>query len=117
MTPVSLPYYAASATIPGKLPSIEEIESSQDVLSGQSARRVVGIGPNFVAKYGIAIDLIEGENMLFLQKTVPNLVPRVYALFKETDSGKCFIIMERITGPGLDKEWGKLDDAARSTIV
>jgi hypothetical protein len=112
-----LPYYAEPATIPARLPTLDEIDASQEILSGQSARKVVGIGDHFVVKYGMGVDLLEGETMLFLQRSTSVPVPRVYALFRNPDTKNNYIIMERIQGSSLDSEWPKMDQAAKEAVA
>ena len=72
---ITLPYYADAKTIPASIPTIKDIESSPDVLCDQRTRRVVGVGQHFVAKYGLDIELIEGENMLFIRQATSVPVP------------------------------------------
>ena len=117
MASISLPYYANVATLPANLPTTDEIENSQDVLCDQSARKVVGVGQHFVVKYGLAVDLIEGETMLFIQEATSMPVPRIYALFKDPISKKAYIIMERIAGKSLDSEWPFLSQTQKDTIT
>lgn len=117
MASVSLPYYADMATLPAGIPTVKDIESSPDVLCDQRGCRVVGLGQHFVAKYGLTVDLIEGETMLFIRRATSVLVPRIYALFKDPKSHKAYIIMERIEGKRLDSEWGSLSHTERGVIT
>lgn len=64
-------------------------------------RRIVGVGQHFVVKFGLGIDLIEGENMLFVRENTDTPVPRVFALYSDPKTGKNFIVMERILGQTL----------------
>lgn len=72
-----LPYTADIASLPGCLPTIEEIESATDILSVTTGRKVVGVGSHFLVKYGVHVDILEGETMLFLERSTPIPVPRV----------------------------------------
>lgn len=96
MDSVEIPYYAPFEELPSELPTKEMIENSKDVLCEQSARKVVGIGPYFVVKYGVQADLEEGRNMIFVKNMTSVSVPKVYALYKDVESNKKYIIMERI---------------------
>ena len=60
MDSIQLPYYAPAEELPSELPTKDVIENSKDVLSEQSARKVVGVGSHFVVKYGLQVDLEEG---------------------------------------------------------
>ena len=120
MGSISFPYYAASASLPAALPTLEEIDSSRDVFCDQSARKVVGVGDYFVVKYGLAVDLMEGENMIFVRQVAADAVPvpRIYALFRNANNKKAYIIMEKVTGKLLEDEWpllSRLDKEAIST--
>ena len=114
---ITLPYYADATTIPASIPTMKDIESSPDVFCEQSGRRVVGVGQHFVAKYGLAVDLIEGETMLFIRQATSVPLPRIYALFKDHKSHKAYIIMERIEGHSLDSEWGSLGHTEKESII
>jgi len=81
MTLKCLPYIVDSSSLPAKLPTVAEILSSEDILCDQGSRKVVGVGQHFVVKYGSQIDVMEAENMLFIQQTTSIPVPRVYAIF------------------------------------
>jgi hypothetical protein len=61
-------------------------------------RRIVGVGLHFVSKFGVGINLIEGENMLFVQENTNVPVPRVFALYSNPETRKNYIVMERIVG-------------------
>ncbi|KAF2793677.1 kinase-like protein [Melanomma pulvis-pyrius CBS 109.77] len=115
MASYSLPYYANPATIPAKLPTIEEIGAAQEILSDKLATKVVAIGDHFVVKYGPQLDLLEGETMLFLQNCSSVPVPRTYALFSNNEIK--YIVMERIKGQDLSLIWAKLDNAAKETLA
>ncbi|KAI9698051.1 MAG: hypothetical protein M1836_004404 [Candelina mexicana] len=117
MPPISAPYYADPTSIPATLPTVEEIERSSDVLCDQTSRKVVGVGRHFVVKYGLAVDLKEGEVMLFIQQATSVPVPRIYALFKDSESHKAYIVMERIAGESLDLEWSLLSHVQKDVIA
>ncbi|KKY28831.1 putative phosphotransferase enzyme family protein [Phaeomoniella chlamydospora] len=116
MESISLPYYAASATLPAALPTFDEIDNSQDIICDQSARKVVGVGDYFIVKYGLAVDLTEGENMMFVEQLATVPVPRVYALFRHPDNKKAYIIMERVAGKHLETEWPLLSRSDKEAI-
>jgi hypothetical protein len=117
MASISLPYYADAATLPANLPTRDEIESSQDVFCDQFARKVVGVGHYFIVKYGLDVDLMEGETILFIQQETSVPVPRIYALFKDPINNKAYIIMERIVGRNLESEWPLLSQIQKDAIA
>lgn len=66
MTSCVLPYVADDRDLPASLPTVDKIESAVEIFSHTTGRKVVGIGPHFVVKYGRHADSLEGETMLFL---------------------------------------------------
>jgi len=110
MMSTTLPYFADSATVPAKLPTVAEIISSQDVLHNSTGRKVVGVGYYFVVKYGPRVDLLEGETMRFLEHSTSIPIPRVYALFQDHDTQHNYIVMERIWGETLASIWPRMDN-------
>ena len=116
MFSITLPYYVDPKDLPCRLPTKEEIESSKDILSDQTARIVVGVGPHFVVKYGISIDPTEGENMLFVQQNTFITVPRLYALYTDVSDHKTYIVMERISGDSLDSLWPQMSEAEKLIV-
>ena len=52
-------------------------------------------------KFGLGVNLIEGENMLFVREKTNIPIPRVFALYSAPETGKNFIVMERILGQTL----------------
>ncbi|TVY25786.1 hypothetical protein LHYA1_G004602 [Lachnellula hyalina] len=114
MSSISLPYYADPRELPCSIPTRDQIESSNNVLVNQSSRKVVVVGEHFIVKYGGAIDLFEGENMVYLyENSIP--VPKIYALFEE-DSVK-YIVMERISGDNLLTLWPALSQSQKEIIT
>ncbi|RAH53367.1 hypothetical protein BO85DRAFT_471958 [Aspergillus piperis CBS 112811] len=65
-TTITLPYYAPD--IPYTLPSASEIDAAPDISLAYGGRRIVEIGEHFVVKFGTGVNLVEGENMLFVQE-------------------------------------------------
>jgi hypothetical protein len=116
-TSLQFPYFAPEEQLPAPLPTYEEIISSRDSVQGywdneelMLWKQVVRVKEHFVVKYGIAIDnldssvqLVEGENMLFVKNNTKIRVPIVYALYQRQHEGvKCnFIVMEYIAGDKL----------------
>lgn len=113
---IELPYYAPSEELPSELPSKEVVDNAIEILCEQSARKVVGVGPHFVAKYGLQINLEEGRTMLFIRERTKVPVPRIFALFKDFESGVSYIIMERVCGDRLDSIWPHLEDAQKQDV-
>jgi aminoglycoside phosphotransferase (APT) family kinase protein len=117
MDSIQIPYYVPPEELPSELPTKDAIESSEEVLCEQSARKVVGIGSHFVVKYGLQIDLEEGQSMIFIKNTTSVSVPKVYALFKDVKSNKNYVIMERISGDRLDSIWTSLDHMQKQAVA
>jgi hypothetical protein len=111
----SIPFYAAD--LPCPLPTNSEIENAPDISLEYGGRRVVGVGQHFVVKFGQGVDLAEGENMLFVRENTNICVPRVFALYSDTKTGKSFIIMERIIGETLLAAWPRLTQTEKQNIL
>jgi len=112
---VNLPYYAND--IPSPLPTNAEIEAAPDISLEYGARRIVEIGSHFVVKFGKGVNLIEGENMIFVRKNTRIDISRIYALYSDTDTGKNYIVMERIAGETLLLLWTQLSLSEKKTVV
>jgi hypothetical protein len=114
-TRIKLPYYAVD--LPCQLPTEAEIDEASDITKQYGARRVVAIEPYFVAKFGIGVDLLEGENMIFVRENTSLCVPRVYGLYTSTNTGKKYIVMERIPGETLLSSWSRLGLSEKESVV
>lgn len=112
---IALPSIAAD--IPAALPTNAEIEASKDVLIEFGGRRVVRVGKHFVVKYGLHVDIIEGENMLFVRRTTTILIPKVYGLYTEPNTRKDYTVMENIEGETLASKWPSLTESQKRGIV
>ncbi|PYH88614.1 phosphotransferase enzyme family protein [Aspergillus ellipticus CBS 707.79] len=92
---VEFPYYATN--IPCPLPTIAEIDAACDISLDYGGRRVVEVGTHYV-----------NTNVR---------VPRVYALYSNSDTGKNYIVMERIAGQTLLDVWSNLSISEKESIV
>jgi hypothetical protein len=120
MDSIQIPYHVPLEELPSELSTKDAIESSKEVLCEQSARKVVGVGSHFVVKYGLQVDLAEGQNMIFIKITTSVSMPKVYALFKDVQSNKNnknYAIMERIGGDRLDSIWTSLDHMPKQAVA
>ena len=117
MNCIQTPYYAPAEDLPAEIPDKGVTHSSNDVLCEQSARKVVGVGPHFVVKCGLQIELEEGLDMIYVENKTSVSVPKVYTLFKDVESNKKYIIMQRITGDRLDSIWPALDRMQKHAIA
>lgn len=79
-------------------------------------RRIVAVRQHYVVKFGLGVNLIEGENMLFVRENTTIRVPRVYALYTNPESGKKFIVMERMIGQSLLSAWAGLSPSEKRSI-
>lgn len=114
-TTITLPYYAPD--IPCTLPSASEIDAAPDISLEYGGRRIVGIGEHFVVKFGTGVNLVEGENMLFVQENTNIRVPRVFALYSDFATGKNYIVMEKIAGQTLLSLWPQLSPSEKESVV
>jgi hypothetical protein len=110
-----VPFYATD--LPSPLPTGTEIENAPDISMEYGGRRIVAVGQHFVVKFGLGVNLIEGENMLFVRENTDTPVPRVYALYSDPETGKNFIVMERILGQTLLSAWPQLTTLEKQDIL
>lgn len=114
-TSFDIPFYATD--LPCPLPTNAEIEKAPDISMEYGGRRIVGLGQHFVVKYGLGVNLTEGENMLFVRENTNVPVPRVFALYSDAKTGKNFIVMERIVGQTLLSAWPQLTELDKHDIL
>ncbi|KAI9640217.1 hypothetical protein NHQ30_011455 [Ciborinia camelliae] len=123
MATITLPYFVPSHELPQPLPSTQEIHDATDRYNENGVHTLVRIGP-YMIKYGPEVNVIEGENMLFVSRETTVPVPRVYALYtvpeispltgRQEDSN--YIIMEYIESKTLHDEWSLLSVQQRNRI-
>ncbi|KAF2793234.1 hypothetical protein K505DRAFT_277318 [Melanomma pulvis-pyrius CBS 109.77] len=123
MASFTLPYFADEASLPTALPTAEDIESTTEIISERilgGAGKIVGVGDHFVVKYGVFVNLQEGQTMLFLQHSSIVPVPRIYALYQKPGPNNYtynYIVMERIRGPTLASVWSKIGQMEKEAVV
>jgi aminoglycoside phosphotransferase (APT) family kinase protein len=69
-----------------------------------------------VVKYGSQVDLNEGETMLHVARSTAVRVPQVFALFRDEENKKNYIIMERIHGETLEQLWPSLSQVEKEEV-
>lgn len=82
--------------------------------------KVVGVGDYFAVKYGVHVNLQEGQTMLFLQHSSTIPLPRIYALYQKPGPNSLtysYIIAGRIRGPTLACVWSKLGQTEKETVA
>jgi hypothetical protein len=98
-----------------------EIYNSQEVLSEGNGRKVVGIGPHFVAKYGLTVAATEGDVLVWLEQSTAIRAPKLYAVFKRINRNTLeelvCLIMERIHGDSLKELWPNADLRQKIWII
>ncbi|KAG9512335.1 kinase-like protein, partial [Aureobasidium melanogenum] len=112
----SIPFYAPRDILPSRLPSQDEIARASEVFSKRVGCAVVGVGRHYVVKYGCQVDLNEGETMLHVARFTTVRVPQVFALFRDEEHEKNYIIMERICGETLERLWPSLSQVEKEQI-
>lgn len=111
--PVELPFKSDSSP---PLPTVDEIRSCSDVIQRRSAKKVVAINDRAVAKFGGAIDVAEGQALVFLERHAPGVpAPKLHAMFR--DGIEVFLIMERAPGMQLDAIWPSLTESEKSSVT
>ena len=112
----SIPFYAPRDILPSRLPSQDEIARASEVFSKRVGCAVIGVGRHYVVKYGCQVDLNEGETMLHVARSTTVRVPQVFALFRDEEHEKNYIIMERIHGETLERLWPSLSQVEKEEI-
>ncbi|EER38934.1 phosphotransferase enzyme family protein [Histoplasma capsulatum H143] len=76
---VRLPYYATDVPLP--LPTEAEIENAPNISPEYGGQQVVQVGSHYVMKFEKGVNLIEGENMLFVQEMtkIPHIADETLA--------------------------------------
>jgi hypothetical protein len=113
-----IPYFAPPKDLPRCLPNTEEIELSE-VISKSSGRKVVRVDTHFVVKFGPAVDLLEGRNILFVNQHTSIAIPRVYAIYSVQNADSTainYIVMENVTGDTLASRWPTLSMSQKQLI-
>ena len=114
---LQVPYFADPSILPGPIPSIEEIESSSNLLNQYGAPRAVRVGEHFVVKYGELVHALEADNMMFIYKQTSIPVPQLYAVFRSpVKPAVLYIVMQYIHGSTLMAEWPTMSEAQKSTV-
>ncbi|RFU31023.1 hypothetical protein B7463_g5318, partial [Scytalidium lignicola] len=123
MAAIKLPYFVPTSELPQPLPTNQEIHSSTEQYMENGGRRLVRVGP-YMIKYGTGVNVIEGENMLFVNHKTTVPVPRVYAIYTTTEISiytktkeeSAYIVMEYLEGSTLGFEWGLLSTQQKENI-
>lgn len=120
--PVKLPFFCNPAELPEPLPSLNEIHTSESVLS---PRRDGWVGDGgvcvvrgiYLVKYGINLTENEGNALLFVEKHLGIPAPRLYAMYRDLDSKVLYIVMEYIQGTNMESVWKTLPVEAKTSIA
>ncbi|THY19794.1 hypothetical protein D6D01_07002 [Aureobasidium pullulans] len=107
---VSLPYFDSKHPLIN-IPTKATIHASQDIIKENMTSKVVGVGRQFVVKYGRGLDLIEGQNAIWVATHTGIRVPKIHALYKDTEDEIKYIIMERLPGITLEEAWPFMSNA------
>ncbi|KAI1200295.1 kinase-like domain-containing protein [Nemania serpens] len=105
-----------------RLPTLKEIVSSTDILKkpfydrDPTSTYVARVGEHFIAKYGLGVNSLEGDNMLFVKRHTTIPVPEVYAMFTY-GGNKTVIIMEFIEGLLMSDFKFTLKDSMRPIVA
>lgn len=109
---VSLPYFDNNDPLI-KIPTKAMIHASQDIIKENMTSKVVGVGRQFVVKYGRGLDLIEGQNAIWVATHTGIRVPKIYALYEDSEDEIKYIIMERLPGATLEEAWPSMSNAQK----
>ncbi|GKZ64880.1 hypothetical protein AnigIFM50267_007034 [Aspergillus niger] len=113
--PVALPFQS-SRPFPTPLPTINEIRACTNVLWEARGSKVVAVNDNIVVKYGVRVEIWEGQALIYLGQCVPEVpAPRLYAMHCESD--EVFLVMQRIHGVPLNSLWSSLAPSEKDDII
>lgn len=112
----AITYEATPDMMPSSLPTRAEIALSSESLSDKPGCKVVVVGP-YVVKHGIHVSLSEGEVMLHIAKSTSVRIPKIYALYRDRNEQKNYIVMEKIQGKTLKEIWPTLEPKAKEVIT
>ncbi|THW64501.1 kinase-like protein [Aureobasidium pullulans] len=112
---VSLPYFDNNDPLIN-IPTKAMIHASQDIIKENMTSKVVGVGRQFVVKYGRGLDLIEGQNAIWVATHTGIRVPKIYALYEDSEDEIKYIIMERLPGTTLEEAWPSMSNAQKDMV-
>jgi hypothetical protein len=116
--PVPLPYFRGSGSLPGPLPTKEDIETSTIILRHDpDYHRIVVVGEHYLVKYGRGVERREGDTLRFIEHNLKIPAPRLYAMYREQSSGWLYIIMEFLPGETLEGKWSALLEQEKTLIT
>ncbi|KAI0965279.1 kinase-like domain-containing protein [Xylaria arbuscula] len=119
--PATVLFSVPTSELPARLPSVQEIESSPNVLKELWSKRVVRMGQHYVVKYGGNTKPVEGKNMIFARQHLQSLVPRVFAIYQrrrqKPSSTITYIIMEYLHARPLSEVWSTLIESEKLRII
>ncbi|KAM7182711.1 kinase-like protein [Rhypophila sp. PSN 637] len=110
-------YRAPEKELPAPLPTLAQIEASTAIPRQYTETLIRFVEPHFVVKVGRSVRFAEGDNMLFARKHSDLAVPTLYAAYRDTDTGKNYLVMEYIRGPTISMVWDKLDKKAKDSVA
>lgn len=112
--PVVVPF-CNSQPLPA-LPTTDEIRTCTNLLWETMASKIVAVNDDIVVKYGNAVNVWEGQALVYLERHVPEVpAPRLYSMYH--DSGQRFLIMQRVLGAPLNSIWPSLADSEKDDII
>lgn len=106
-----LPYFCNPQELPGRLPTIREIEAAEMTLPciwPAAKKRIVVVRELFLVKYGIPL-LVNGNegHALMLLQGIP-MIPKLYAMYHHED--KMFLVMQYMPGKSLHLVWEDMSE-------
>ncbi|KAJ5702218.1 phosphotransferase enzyme family protein [Penicillium malachiteum] len=114
-----LPYYRDASQLPGPLPDQNEIEQAAQTVPNlrisDYGGRLIVIRDKCVVKYGSPVDENEGHALIFVEKQLDIVAPRLYAMYRHQKT--LYIIMEYIPSISLRTAWPSLTEANKHSIV
>jgi aminoglycoside phosphotransferase (APT) family kinase protein len=100
------------------VPSIEDIISSQSVLSAPDASsRVVRVDEIFAVKFGGTTSSTEAATLEYLSEHSDIPVPKFYASFSDRRTDTYFIVMQYIEGITLEEALPTLTTEEKDDLV
>ncbi|KAJ4204148.1 hypothetical protein NW759_014985 [Fusarium solani] len=113
-TPAPLPYFRLATELPGPLPTSAEIQHASK--PGLSPRRSIWEGGAgvflirgiYIIKCGPNITETQGNALLSVERNLDISTPRLYAMYRDPQSGFLHLVMEYVPDIDLESLWSDL---------
>jgi Phosphotransferase enzyme family len=115
--PSHLPSQSLHRYEPPPITLIDQIRKIYD-LSPNTPRAVLSLSDSTILKVGTTVTLAEAEALRLVARKAPNVpVPAVLHVYRDEKSGIGYIIMTKLEGEPLSRQWASMSLKKRKDIV